>query len=187
LEVLVGEDLMLMCDILDERSIETVNGAAAVVVLVLAAIEVEIVVVNGVAGHAHGLEIANVVIASAPDPDHLRDVDVHELAHVIVNGQSPEIAANETAKKNALDHEIGKIVEIAVEIVLKMREENLESESRMNQRMANFSAKKTITQTLIFLKSKLNNWTIARIASHSLMQMAPPAIWDIEMLNGKIP
>ena len=76
MEVLVGEDLMLMCDILDERSIETVNGAAAVV-LVLAAIEVEIVVVNGVAGHAHGLEIANVVIASAPDPDHLRDVDVH--------------------------------------------------------------------------------------------------------------
>lgn len=187
MEVLVGEDLMLMCDILDERSIETVNGAAAVVVLVLAAIEVEIVVVNGVAGHAHGLEIANVVIASAPDPDHLRDVDVHELAHVIVNGQSPEIAANETAKKNALDHEIGTIVEIAVEIVLKMREENLESESRMNQRMANFSAKKTITQTLIILKSKLNNWTIARIASHSLMQMAPPAIWDIEMLNGKIP
>ena len=75
MEVLVGEDLMLMCDILDERSIETVNGAAAVV-LVLAAIEVEIVVVNGVAGHAHGLEIAN-VIANALDPDHLRDVDVH--------------------------------------------------------------------------------------------------------------
>ena len=45
------------------------NGAAAVV----AAIEI---VVIGVAGHAHGLEIAN-VIANALDPDHLRDVDVH--------------------------------------------------------------------------------------------------------------
>lgn len=169
MEVLVGEDLMLMCDILDEKSIETVNGAAAVV----AAIEI---VVIGVAGHAHGLEIAN-VIANALDPDHLRDVDVHELDHVIVNGQGPEIA-NETAKKSVLDHEIGKIVEIAVEIVLKMREENLESESRMNQRIANFSDKKMITTMTMLLRSKLNNWT-TRIASHSL-QMAP-TIWDIEM------
>ena len=70
MEVLVGEDLMLMCDILDERSIETVNGAAAA-----AQAATEIVVI-GVAGHDHGLVIAN-VIANAPDPDHLRDVDVH--------------------------------------------------------------------------------------------------------------
>ena len=75
MEVLVGEDLMLMCDILDEKSIETVNGAAAVV----AAIEI---VVIGVAGHAHGLEIAN-VIANALDPDHLRDVDVHVSTLII--------------------------------------------------------------------------------------------------------
>ena len=74
LEVLVGEDLMLMCDILDERSIETVNGAAA-----QAATEI---VVIGVAGHDHGLVIAN-VIANAPDPDHLRDVDVHVSTLII--------------------------------------------------------------------------------------------------------
>ena len=96
---------------------------------------------------------------------------------MIVNGQGPEIA-NETAKKSVLDHEIEKIVEIAVEIVLKMREENLESESRMNQRIANFSDKKMITTMTMLLRSKLNNWT-TRIASHSL-QMAP-TIWDIEM------
>merc|ERR550539_794078 len=165
---------MLMCDILDERSIETVNGA---VVVAAAQAATEIVVI-GVAGHDHGLVIAN-VIANAPDPDHQRDVDVHELAHVIVNGQGPEIA-NETAKKSALDHEIGKIVEIAVEIVLKMRVTLLEFESRMNQRMANFSAKKMITNLTMLLKSKLSNWT-TRIASHSL-QMAPTR-WNIE--NGR--
>ena len=76
MEVLVGEDLMLMCDILDERSIETVNGAAAA-----AQAATEIVVI-GVAGHDHGLVIAN-VIANAPDPDHLRDVDVHVSTLII--------------------------------------------------------------------------------------------------------